>query len=492
MKKIALVRICLGAAAALVVVCGSDVQAQVRPLPRIINGTPAAEGSWPWMAALISAGSNPADPAWGQFCGASLIAPRYVVTAAHCAEYFTDAPEGLEVVVGVTRLSDSATGTRVGVEGIILHPKYDPLLLLNDIALIKLAAPVPGTVLPMVGPGDEDLWKGGTLATIIGWGSVDPEFGVYPDVLQEAQIPIQSDSVCVENLGRFFNPTSMLCAGKLASSATAEDAVDSCYGDSGSPLMVPSAGGWKLAGITSWGFECGSARRYGAYTRVAALSAWAQSAPPIPPRVLSAPFIEGNFEAGTPLSCNSGTWAGDNLTFSYQWWDEEYNTVGTEQTLVPSKGLEGKWVACVVTASNASGESNSISDFGGPVLFLEPTPVPTPVVVEDFSAPSVTLLSGKCRHLRCQVKVAASDDDMVVRADAATFFHGLSCQTKGRRTCTVVSRSRIKRLVQEDSSVWSVSYKAPGRGTVEMLIRAYDRAGNTQTKPLALRLRARR
>ena len=43
---------------------------------RVVNGWPADQGEWPWIAALLNNGR--------QFCGGSLITDRHILTAAHC------------------------------------------------------------------------------------------------------------------------------------------------------------------------------------------------------------------------------------------------------------------------------------------------------------------------------------------------------------------------------------------------------------------------
>lgn len=50
---------------------------------RVVGGVNAQEGEFPWMAYLYNA-------EFGQYCGATLIASEWVVTAAHCIWYVVE------------------------------------------------------------------------------------------------------------------------------------------------------------------------------------------------------------------------------------------------------------------------------------------------------------------------------------------------------------------------------------------------------------------
>jgi secreted trypsin-like serine protease len=230
-----------------------------RPLPRIIGGKAAADGEYPWMVGLL----DPAEPDNydAQFCGASLIHPRWVLTAAHCVE--GKRAEDIEVVVGATDLDDSSDGQRIAVAEVILAPGYNAFTSDSDFALLRLESAASGTVMPLL--DDPTLAAPGVLATVIGWGDTTNGQGNFPTRLQEVELPVVD--LAVANASAAYEGTlteNMLPAG------FAEGGKDSCSGDSGGPLMVPSplAPGWMQAGVVSFGAGCALPDVYGIYTRI--------------------------------------------------------------------------------------------------------------------------------------------------------------------------------------------------------------------------------
>lgn len=228
---------------------------------RIIGGAPA-NTEYPFMVSLQSGG-------W-HFCGGSLISPNTVLTAAHCVE--SSSTRSFDVVIGRSDLS-STEGQRVDVSQIHIHPNYDTYSIDSDIAVVRLAESVSYEPTSYATPSDSHLFAPGIDSTIMGWGQTEM-FGSSPDKLHEATVPIVSNEVANSIWSYDGSVTdNMLAAG------FAEGGVDSCYGDSGGPLLVTNESGEFLqAGIVSWGYGCAEPDAYGIYTRVENFSEWIDQA----------------------------------------------------------------------------------------------------------------------------------------------------------------------------------------------------------------------
>ncbi|MEM7111254.1 MAG: trypsin-like serine protease [Chloroflexota bacterium] len=231
--------------------------------------TPAQPGAQPWMVSLADAYSSNGHDA--HICGGSLIAPQWVLTAAHCTEDM--AAGDLDIVINRHTLSTDA-GERIKAAQIIEHPGYanaedgeD-----NDIALIKLSRPATqGQPIALITDATEQLDDAGTMARVTGWGRV-PEKGLEStDVLHGVNVPIVSQTACNAVYDGDVTDDAV-CAGFEQGGA------DSCEGDSGGPLIVPNGSGWVQAGIVSWGGEagCGAAGQYGVYARLTEYDDWIQ------------------------------------------------------------------------------------------------------------------------------------------------------------------------------------------------------------------------
>ena len=160
----------------------------------------------------------------------------------------------------------------IGVAQIIRHENYNnPLSHSNDIALINLLKPanlgvgiglvcLPDMRHPL--PFDNLNRK----CWITGWGTLSSG-GSQKNTLMEAQIPLVSRRRCLYSYTGKIDD-SMFCAGLDARG------FDPCVGDSGGPLVCEFNGTWFLEGVTSWGYSCAYASKYGVYANVRDLKAW--------------------------------------------------------------------------------------------------------------------------------------------------------------------------------------------------------------------------
>ena len=113
--------------------------AQISPQPRIINGNIASEAQIPWQVALIT---SPLDPYQSYICSGSLVADRWVITAAHCIEQFEKQNRDYYVLIGAQNLQSIQLGQIVKVKKGHIHEKYNNRIYDNDIALLELEGAV--------------------------------------------------------------------------------------------------------------------------------------------------------------------------------------------------------------------------------------------------------------------------------------------------------------------------------------------------------------
>ena len=147
-----------------------------------------------------------------------------------------------------------------------MHPGYLNTTGLStpDIALLELETEATQTPIALYeGTGTLE----GMTATIIGWGTTDVNGYSYPYALMETQVPIVSQPACNAAYNGIIQDNE-ICAG------FADGHTDSCWGDSGGPLMIYADDTWKLAGIISWGNGCANPGYFAVNTRISVLAEW--------------------------------------------------------------------------------------------------------------------------------------------------------------------------------------------------------------------------
>ncbi|XP_042556118.1 kallikrein-15 [Dipodomys spectabilis] len=228
---------------------------------KVLEGEECPPHSQPWQVALYER---------GRFnCGASLISPHWVLSAAHCQTRF------MSVHLGEHNLRKHEGPEQLrAVLRTIPHPGYEPRSHLHDIMLLRLARPVNLTpqVRPLALP--TRCPHPGEACVVSGWGLVsDNESGTtgsptsqvsLPDTLHCANISIIPDTSCNKDYPGRLRDT-MVCAGVEGGGT------DSCEGDSGGPLVC----GGVLQGVVSWGdVPCDTTTKPGVYSKVCCYLDW--------------------------------------------------------------------------------------------------------------------------------------------------------------------------------------------------------------------------
>lgn len=229
---------------------------------RIFGGSDAALGAFPYQGLYRTTD--------GVICGCSLISQKWAITAAHCT-IAHDASK-MFLTFGVVDRRSSTNAQVFTVVRKVEHPSYNSETLVNDISLLELTteAVYDSFVQPITIPEQGVDVTVGKSCIISGWGTV--EDGTNPYVMQQASVPVISNSQCqywLSTTGLYIRST-FLCAGFSAGG------VDTCRGDSGGPLACwdSSNSRYVLDGITSFGFGCANPRSPGIYTRVSEYSDW--------------------------------------------------------------------------------------------------------------------------------------------------------------------------------------------------------------------------
>lgn len=238
----------------------------------VLGGEKANRGDYPWMAQLRAL-SQPR-------CAGVLIAPGWILTAAHCGvEIPPSIPAPDHVYVNLfTYPAPNIDAEYLSIDTIFTHEDFS---VFNpnagpDIALIRLETPSAYDPVPLAAPGDTSLYTTGAAARVLGWGATD-SMGNLSDTLKQADITIIDFDTCnaaYQNTVIGQLQPFMVCAGFTMGMTPA----GAGSGDSGGPLLASENGQWKHIGIVSAGNGVVTSEEHpGIFTKTISQRAWIDS-----------------------------------------------------------------------------------------------------------------------------------------------------------------------------------------------------------------------
>ncbi|XP_063285650.1 serine protease 27-like [Pelobates fuscus] len=251
-------------------VCGRPIIAD-----RIVGGTDAKKGKWPWQVSFHFQGEH--------LCGGTVLTNSWVMMAAHCFTVSDNSPS-YRIYLGayqLTNLQDPNVVSR-GLKQIIIHPNFKYEGSSGDIALVELERPVQYTnyILPVCLPSPSVNLPEGTSCWATGWG--DSNYGVSledPQTLQEVELALiyrqTCESMYQSSLG--YSPVFHLIEDDMICAGYKEGQKDACQGDSGGPLVCNVNNIWLQVGVINWGVSCAMPNSPGVNARVKMYIDWIKS-----------------------------------------------------------------------------------------------------------------------------------------------------------------------------------------------------------------------
>src|SRR5262245_8539942 len=206
------------------------------PAAAIVGGNPTSPDLYPYYARLQIHKFE--DPAKSSECGASVIDPHWILTAAHC---ITDGLERNGITIDVfINFCDPCQEVAFNATDLIMHPLWDEDYTHgHDLALLRVATGVTvatDTVrnVQVGAPADPGAYANGVIATVVGHGATH-EGGPLTTELNDLNTPLHSDDYMDDIYNPWYwfdNWNSALMIGAGWTNHTV------CNGDSGGPLTV--------------------------------------------------------------------------------------------------------------------------------------------------------------------------------------------------------------------------------------------------------------
>ncbi len=238
----------------------------------VIGGQTAPIAEYPWMARIQY--ESAVEPL---ICSGTVVAPRIVLTAAHCIEGLSSdtlAPVSTyRVITGIAAESKAAEAGVSAVSQVAVYPQFEEHKIHGDAGILILSEPVAAPPIRLAAPGESALWAGGSRLEAAGWGMTERGVEIAADSFHVGATQALSRRGCERRRGPFYSPAFQLCATGAPSFQNI-----ACLGDSGGPAIARDPNGNPVeVGIFSLvGRDC-DPHYPSVYTRVDRISGWVGS-----------------------------------------------------------------------------------------------------------------------------------------------------------------------------------------------------------------------
>jgi secreted trypsin-like serine protease len=238
----------------------------------IVGGSPASTAQFPYLA-YIEAGNKHS----GFACTGTVVAPRVVLTAGHCAENVETGtfskPGEYAVAIGVANPKQASPENVFAVTETHVFPSFDPGIVHGDAAILILSRPTAAPPLALAGAADAALYEGGASVSVAGWGLTRAQNRQAPANMRSATMTVQKDSACrrkTKGYYKDYSGTFQLCL-----LSPPKNKAGTCFGDSGGPAIATRPDGTQveLAVISVVGPLC-TPEAPNVLTRVDYVSTW--------------------------------------------------------------------------------------------------------------------------------------------------------------------------------------------------------------------------
>ncbi|KAJ2722357.1 hypothetical protein GGI07_003381 [Coemansia sp. Benny D115] len=286
---------------------------------RLIGGTPAPSGMFPFIVHLFKDGNA--------FCGGTLIDNEWVITAAHCVAeadsgssgagaFVASSPSSFKVGYGTNGGSLSKS---VDVESISINAGFDPVWYTSDIALMKIKSTsdlVKNT--KSISISTASIGASQTVITA-GWGQTSNDNSAQSNQLMYAGLVTGDDATCKVGASDWNGQNGRY----VCTSYSTAPGIGTCFGDSGGPLLMNTGAGYTLLGLVSFDVNtkdssntrCAQDGNVSYFTRVSSYLSFISSVTGISDSVLvgaSSPWSHSNNNVDSSSSSSTTSSATDD------------------------------------------------------------------------------------------------------------------------------------------------------------------------------------